>query len=325
MSARHGEAPIDPRALEEAAEWLMRLSESDFSARQRADLERWSSSSPERHRAWARAQILQGKLGTLPRSLAMSALDRPNNPSRRSALAKLATILAVLPVGWGSWKLLETQQWTADYQSAVGQRRELLLEDGSRITLNTDTAIDVLFDANQRLIRLREGEILVQTAPDVLAQPRPFLVSTRQGRIQALGTRFTVREEQPQTHLAVLEGAVRVELPTDSGVAPLIVNAGQRTDFSSRAFGQRVPVDSAASAWTQGLLMADKMRLADFVAELARYRKGFVRCDPAIADLRISGAFPISDSRRTLGMLVQTYPIVATGHLSGYWITLSPA
>ncbi|CAD5200977.1 FecR domain-containing protein [Pseudomonas sp. FEN] len=325
MPTQRNDAQIDPQALEEAAEWLMRLGEGDFSASQRAELERWSASSPERHRAWARAQVLQGKLGTLPRSLAMSALDRPSNPSRRIALAKLATILALLPVGWGSWKLLEAQPWTADYRTSVGQRRELTLDDGSRITLNTDTAIDVLFDAQQRLIRLREGEILVQTAPDNLPQPRPFLVSTRQGRIQALGTRFTVREWQPHTRLAVLDGAVRIELPPESGVAPRIVNAGQRTDFSSHAFGQQVAADDSVSAWTQGMLMADNMRLADFVAELARYRKGFVRCDPAVADLRISGAFPISDSQRTLKMLVQTYPLIATGHLSGYWITLSPA
>jgi len=50
-----------------------------------------------------------------------------------------------------------------------------------------------------------------------------------------------------------------------------------------------------------------------------------VRCDPAIADLRVSGAFPISDTQRTLNMLVQTYPVLATGHLNGYWVTLSPA
>ena len=325
MSTRPSDAQIDPRILEEAAEWLMRLSESDFNETQRAEWECWRVSSPERHRAWARAQLLQSKLGGLPPSLAMSALDRPSNPERRTALAKLATILAVLPTGWGSWKLLESQQWTADYRTAVGQRREMTLADGSHITLNTDTAIDVLFDANQRLINLREGEILVQTVPDVLPQARPFLVSTRQGRMQALGTRFTVRQWQTRTHLAVLDGAVRVELPRDSHVAPLIVNAGQRTDFSAQAFGRLNPVDSAVSAWAQGMLMADNVRLADFLAELARYRKGFVRCDPAIADLRISGAFPISDTQRTLNMLVQTYPVIATGHLSGYWVTLSPA
>ncbi|MFJ2709428.1 FecR domain-containing protein [Pseudomonas sp. NPDC087346] len=325
MFARRNEPPLDPKVLEEAAEWLMRLSENDLSETEHAEWECWKVSSPERNRAWSRAQLLQSKLGGLPPSLAMSALDRPSNPERRAALGKLAMILAVLPAGWGSWKLAESQQWTADYRTAVGQRRELTLADGSRITLNTDTAIDVLFDSNQRLINLREGEILVETAPDVAPLPRPFLVSTRQGRMQALGTRFTVRELQPRTHLAVLEGAVRVVLADSGQTAPLIVNAGQRTDFSSQDFGQVSLTDRYVGAWTQGMLMADKMRLADFVAELARYRRGFVRCDPAIGDLRISGAYPISDTQRTLNMLTQTYPVLVTGHLSGYWVTLSPA
>ncbi|KJZ66022.1 FecR domain-containing protein [Pseudomonas fluorescens] len=325
MSTHRSDAQIDPQVLDEAAEWLMRLSEGDLDETQRAEWECWRVSSPERHRAWGRAQLLQSKLGGLPPSLAMSALDRPGNPDRRIALGKLAMILAVLPASWGSWKLVESQQWSADYRTALGQRRELNLADGSQITLNTDTAIDVLFDAHQRLINLREGEILVQTAPDAMPQARPFLVSTRQGRMQALGTRFIVREQQPRTHLAVLEGAVRVQLPDGNRVPPLIVNAGQRTDFSSQAFGPLNPVDRSVSAWAQGMLMADNLRLADFAAELTRYRRGFVRVDPAIAELRISGAFPISDTQRTLNMLVQTYPVIATGHLSGYWVTLSPA
>ncbi|MHC8327462.1 FecR domain-containing protein [Pseudomonas sp. LB1P83] len=325
MLTRRNDPQLDSKVLEEAAEWLMRLSESELSDTERAEWECWKASTPERDRAWSRAQLLQSKLGGLPSSLAMSALDRPSNPERRMALGKLAMLLAVLPAGWGSWKLVESQQWSADYRTAVGQRRELTLADGSHITLNTDTAIDVIFDANQRLINLREGEILVQTAPDISPLARPFLVGTRQGRMQALGTRFTVRELQPRTHLAVLDGAVRVELADSSQSAPLIINAGQRTDFSSRTFGPVNPTDRYVGAWTRGMLMADKMRLADFVAELARYRKGFVRCDPAIADLLISGAFPISDTQRTLNMLVQTYPVLVTGHLSGYWVTLSPA
>ena len=197
-----------------------------------------------------------------------------------------------------------------------------MLADGSRITLNTDTAIDVRFDSQQRLVHLREGEMLVQTAADT---SRPFLVSTRQGRMQALGTRFTVRELSPLTHLAVLEGAVKVMLAENNQSTPLIVNAGQRMNFSAQTFGGVAATDRNVGAWTQGMLMADRMRLADLVAELARYRRGFVRCDPAIADLRISGAFPISDTQRTLNMLVQTYPVVVSGHLSGYWLTLSAA
>ncbi|WP_095129826.1 FecR domain-containing protein [Pseudomonas sp. Irchel s3h14] len=325
MLARRNEPHLDHQALEEAADWLIRMSESELSDTERAEWECWKVSTPERSRAWSRAQLLQTKLGGLPPSLAMSALDRPSSPERRAALGKLAMILAILPAGWGSWKLAESQQWSADYHTAVGQQRELTLADGSKITLNTDTAIDVLFDANQRLIHLREGEILVQTAPDISPMARPFLVSTRQGRMQALGTQFTVRELQPRTHLVVLEGAVKVELAENRQSTPLIVNAGQRTDFSSHTFGQLSVADRYVGAWTQGMLMADKMRLADFVAELTRYRRGFVRLDPALADLRISGAYPISDSQRTLNMLAQTYPILVSGHLNGYWVMLSPA
>src|SRR5450830_726012 len=107
------EPPLAPQVLEEAAEWLMRLSERELSEHERAEWERWKVSSPEHDRAWSRAQLLQSKLGGLPPSLAMSALDRPNSPERRAALGKLAILLAVMPVGWGSWKLAQSQQWSA--------------------------------------------------------------------------------------------------------------------------------------------------------------------------------------------------------------------
>ncbi|MBC3302970.1 FecR domain-containing protein [Pseudomonas sp. SWRI18] len=325
MLTRRHEPHLDHQALEEAADWLIRMTEGELNETERGEWECWRLSTPERGRAWARAQLLQTKLGGLPPSLAMSALDRPGSPERRAVLGKLAIMLAILPAGWGSWKLAESQQWSADYRTAVGQQRELTLADGTKITLNTDTSIDVLFDINQRLIHLREGEILVQTAADIAPLARPFLISTRQGRMQALGTRFSVRELQPRTHLAVLEGAVKVELAENRQTTPLIVSAGQRTDFSSDTFGQVTAADRYVGTWAQGMLMADNMRLADFVAEFTRYRRGFVRFDPALANLRISGAYPISDSQRTLNMLAQTYPILVSGHLNGYWVMLSPA
>ena len=107
MRALRREPPLNPDVLEEAAEWLMRLSDNGLSDNERAEWERWKVSSPERDRAWSRAQLLQSKLGGLPSSLAMSALDRPSNPERRAALGKLALLLAVIPAGWGSWKLVE--------------------------------------------------------------------------------------------------------------------------------------------------------------------------------------------------------------------------
>ncbi|MBC3362213.1 FecR family protein [Pseudomonas sp. SWRI154] len=313
---------LDPAILSEAADWLMRLSEGSVNDAERQEWERWRASSPAHGQAWARAELLLCKLQGLPPALAMAALDRPSNPSRRAAMGKLATLLALAPLAWGSWKLNDWQQWTADYRAPVGERRDVTLADGSHVTLNTDTAIDVYFDERQRLLLLRRGEILVQTAADPSPVARPFRVQTSEGRMQALGTRFSVREETGHTRLAVLEGAVRIEV---RGIGEQVVEAGQASGFTARGIDGLKPVDKSSLAWARGMLMADNMRLGDFINELSRYRNGVLRCDPAIAGLRISGAFPVNDTRRTLKMLAQTYPISVTSRLGDYWVMLAPA
>lgn len=316
---------INPATLEEAAEWLMRLSEGSLSERELVQWHQWRASNAECEFAWQRAEMLLSKLGGLPPELAMPALDRPANPQRRVMLGRLAALLALAPAGWIGWQLNERQGWTADYHSAIGERRQLTLVDGSQLTLNTDTSIDVNFDSQQRLINVRRGEILVQTAPDTQVPSRPFRVSTEQGRMQALGTRFSVREDTGKTRLAVLDGRVQIELNQRPTATPTILVAGQQTEFSATAIGTPGKADSAVIAWTQGMLVADGMHLADFAAELARYRHGLVRCHPAIAQVRVSGAFPLDDTQRALSMLTLTYPVKVTTHLGGYWVTISPA
>ncbi|WCM54470.1 FecR family protein [Pseudomonas sp. WJP1] len=319
----NGQAMISPAVLDEAAEWLMRLGEGALSEYERAQWQQWRASSAEHECAWQRAECLLGKLGGLPPELAIPTLDRPANPQRRALLGRLAALLALAPASWAGWQLNERQGWTADYHSPIGARRQLTLVDGSQVTLNTDTAIDVDFDPQQRLIRLRKGEILIQTAPDIQKPARPLRVSTAQGRLQALGTRFSVREEDGISRLAVFDGRVQIERHAQPKAAPVILLAGQQTTFSDAAIGAITQADSALTAWTQGMLVADGMHLGDFARELARYRHGLVRCDPAVSRLRISGAFPLDDTRRALSMLASTYPVQVTTHLGGYWVTIA--
>jgi len=316
---------IDPAILDEAADWLMQLHDSQAGDKEREACERWRQRSPEHARAWARAELLMHKLGGLPAALAMPALNRPASASRRASVLKLAALLAVLPGGLVSWRVAEEQAWTADYRSATGERRELRLADGSQVTLNSGTALDVRFDREQRLLRLRRGEILVQTAAQAAGTAhRPFRVLTGEGQMEALGTRFSVQQQEGRTALAVLEGAVRVEPRLGAASAAQIVHAGQQVSFNAREMSMAEPVDETAVAWRQGMLLADKMRLDEFVAELSRYRGGLLRLDPAIADMRISGAFPVDDTDRALVMLVSTYPIEALSRVRGYWVTLVP-
>lgn len=323
MSAEHPRVEPDPEALTEAAEWLLCLSDSEVTAGQKAEWAAWRGSSAERAQAWARAELLMGKLGGLPPALSMSALDRPRDPGRRQAITRLAILLAMAPASWAGWRMYEQAGWAADYRSAVGQRRDVTLADGTQLILNTDSAIDVRFDANERFIRLYRGEILVQTAPDIVVPARPLRVGTGEGVMQALGTRFTVREREGRTYLAVLEGAVRVQ-PASAGQAlARVVAAGEQADFDGQAVGPSQVLDSAGTLWTQGMLLADNMRLDELLGELARYQRGFIRCDRQIAGLRVSGAFPISDRGRTLGMLQATYGLEVEERMGGYWTLIS--
>jgi transmembrane sensor len=327
-------AALTPRVLDETAEWLMRLSDSAVTDDDRRACERWRQSHPDHARAWARAELLMNKLGGLPSALAMPSLARPTRPApsarsagRRAAVGRLAALLAAVPagwLGWQGWQEASERGWTADHRTATGERRELRLADGTRLTLGTASAIDVRFDAAQRLVVLRAGEILVTTAPDTAATHRPFRVATGSGVMEALGTRFSVRAGEGRadvTHIAVLEGAVRI---APRSAASRVLPAGQQASFMAGGIGAFTRADEADVAWAQGMLLADGMRLADFAAELSRYRPGALHCAGAIADLRISGAFPVDDTDRVLRMLVSTYPVDAVSRLRGYWITLVP-
>lgn len=316
-------APIDPRILEEAADWLMRLHADSTNELERADCARWRDQDPEHARAWMRAELLMNKLGKLPSSLAMPALDRPTSPTRRAAIARLAMLLAAVPVAWIAWRTVESHGWRADHHTATGERRDIRLSDGTEVSLNTASSVDIRFDAAQRLIVLHAGEILVRTAPDTATIHRPLRVMTAQGRVEALGTRFSIRLEEERTHLAVFEGSVRVE-PRDEKASSQIIRAGQQTVFTGNTIAPAVDARETDIAWTRGMLMADSRRLGDFLEELSRYREGFLRCDPAVAGIRVSGAFPIANTDQALAMLVSTYPVEARTRLGGYWVTIVP-
>ncbi|MBK1615826.1 hypothetical protein CKO44_20440 [Rubrivivax gelatinosus] len=326
---KHGQT-LDARVLDEAADWLVRLHGVGASDADRAACERWRRQSPQHARAWARAEQLQALLGGLPPALAMPALDRKAPAARRAALAKLALLLGTAPAVWAGWRWNDGPHGLnlgADLRTAAGERHEQRLTDGSRLTLNTGSAVDLRFDDEQRLLRLRAGEILVQSQPDPSPRARPLRVHTEHGRLQALGTRFAVRRFDEHTQVAVFDGAVRITPASAPDSPGRVLQAGEQTGFSAAAVAPPTPVDEAFAAWTQGLLLADRMRLVDLAAELQRYRGGFVHCDPAVAGLRVSGSYPVgsrAETRRTLVMLVTTYPVQALERWHGRWLTFVP-
>ncbi|WP_240160141.1 FecR domain-containing protein, partial [Burkholderia sp. Tr-849] len=139
------------------------------------------------------------------------------------------------------------------------------LADRTVVVLDTDTALDVRFDDTARRLRLLRGTIMVTSGHDDRVPARPLVVATAQGELRPLGTRFTVRQRDGATRVEVFAGAVRVQ-PDDATADARVIAAGEGADFTRDTIGAPAPLDAYASAWTGGMLVASRMRLADLVA-----------------------------------------------------------
>lgn len=299
--------------LGEAVDWYVRLHDSSANDSTRASWRAWLAADRRHADAWARIEVLQRQLSQAPAG-AGRTLERARS-TRRDALKTLALLLGVGVVSWQGYRV---SPWSADYVTRVGQRLQLTLADGSRLDLNTDTRVDIRFDAGQRLILLHHGEILVETAKD----SRPLSVQTPAGRVLALGTRFGVREVDGATRVSVEEHAVEIHPLLAEGAA-VRVEAGQSRDFSADSVGEWRALETSGSAWTRGMLVAVDWRLDDLLGELSRYRHGYLGCAPEVAAMRLSGAFNLSDGEAALASLQDALPI-RVRRMSRYWVRIEP-
>lgn len=314
-------SPISAEVARQAVQWWLQLNSGKAQARQHDGLQRWRAASPEHEAAWQRIESMGSQMAGIPMPLARAALAAPGSAGRRRAVQALAVLLVS---GAGSAAVVRSQAWrgwTADQVAAVGEQRRLPLPDGGSVVLNTGSALNLRYGAAERVLELVRGEILVQTAPDSLH--RPFIVQTAMGAVQALGTRFTVRERASGIEVGVLQGAVQLR-PAHAPHAAQRIAAGEQGTFTAQQAVHSGALDTAASAWAEGMLVASRMRLEDFLAELGRYRRGRLGCDPAVAGLHVSGAYPLADTDRVLAALTSSLP-VEIHSFSRYWVMVRPA
>lgn len=312
---------LDKAVLEEAVDWVMRLHFDTVDAASQREFERWHAQSPGHRAAWARAQTVLGAFDTVPSGIAKSALQSLDGDKRRRTRRLLTLAMVSLPVGALVAHSLPWAEWTADVATATGERKSMTMADGTHIVLNTASAIDIAYTATQRTVLLRAGEILITTGKRVESPYRPFIVQTPQGVVQALGTRFSVRRQGDLTQVAVFQHAVEIR-PVDG--APARLHAGQQTVFDTQGARMPTPIDDTATSWEDGMLVARNMRLYDVLAEMGRYRVGYLRCHPSVAELRVSGAISLMDTDAGLMAIARILP-VRISRLSRYWVTVEAA
>jgi transmembrane sensor len=338
-----GHSDDERRAIHEAAQWFVRLqgeggglgadidaatdagadSDSNSASRPsahaplndacRRQWQAWLAQHPAHPWAWSRVEQVCHQFRQVPGPVAGKALG--TLPARRSVLAGLVLLASAGALGLGAYQAVGPEQRGMRYQTARGERRELRLADGSRITLNGGSDLRVDFDGERRQLHLLAGEMLVSTHADDREPARPFGVTTPQGDVRALGTRFSIRLEDDHALVAVQEKAVM--LSPASGRA-LRLEAGQQSRLYGTAATLPVPAESHLVSWQQGYLVVVDMPLRRFLAELGRYHPGYLGCDDAVADLRVFGAFPLQQLDESLAALMEVYPL-ARRQLTRYW------
>ncbi len=315
------------KVLQEAAEWFAVLRAPAVPPDERQRWRQWHDADPAHQLAWRRVEAISGKFEDLPggdKPTAHRLLDAvaAKRTQRRRAL-KMLTLLCGTGLGaWAATQSAPWRAWTAAHHTGVGERREIRLADGALLWLNTDSAIDVDYGPQWRRVTLLAGEILVSTAPDPQSPARPFVVDTAEARLRALGTRYAVYQEDGASTVAVFDGAVEVS-PREAGAPSLIVHAGQQSRVTRAAAALPAPAEESRQSWSRGLLVAENMRLGDFIAELSRYRRGYLACAPEVADLRIVGAYALADTDRVLAALADTLPVRIQAPMR-WWVTVVP-
>lgn len=320
--ARGAAAEPSPAVVQQAIAWLVRLQSGSASPAAWDECRCWREAAPEHALAWERLQGIQGQFSNMP-PMPSALAQRTLEVTRKDLMRRKA----MLAVALGGTALLVRQPWSdsallADLRTGVGEIRSLVLADGSVLLMDTSTTVDVHFDADERRLRLLQGRIVLTSGADAQApRYRPLSVQTAHGLVRALGTRFQTHLQDDRTQVQVLSDAV--ELRPQDAAEVQVLRRGEQAWFDRQGVHDLQARDGDGDAWTDGVLVARNMPLSVFVAQLSRYRPGYLACDERVAQLRISGVFSLKDTERSLDLVQKTWPITLRRR-TRYWVTLLP-
>lgn len=315
----------DP-VTDEAAAWLLRLRNAPRDRRLEAEFDAWLSRDESHAEAWKTAQqvwSLTGLVGPASRRPAAHrasrsqdrplGMPRPVERNRRlargwgiglAAAASICVAVALFP----SLRL----QMQADYASAAGETRTVELADGSRVQLDSGSAIAVDYTSGRRIVTLLAGQAFFSVRHD---RQRPFSVKAEDVAVTVTGTEFDVRLAPADVSVAVAEGEVHVTYPqgTDARQAradETVLVAGQSLRVHRQAGAAvLVPVSlQAVAPWRRGRLLIESATIGELVDELRRYRSGMiVIADETLAGQRVTGVFDLTDPIRALKTVVEPH------------------
>ncbi|KHN52316.1 FecR family protein [Pectobacterium fontis] len=286
---------------QQAAEWVLRFSE----------VEKDSEDAQLLHKEWqqwclsdARHPVVYHQMQQLWASAAIT----PAATARKSGASRYVALAIFIAGGWLLSQLPYTY-WLADQHTVAGEVRRIVLDDGSGLILNSNSAVNISFTSQKRTITLLRGEVYAQVAKDPYS--RPFVIDSTQITAQALGTRYSVRDTGKDTLVSVDESHVRVTANDNSNLH-LDLNAGQQVGLDRLHITRPVSASTEAG-WIHNQLVFENAPLIQVVDELSRHYSGLIYLDPrqrqALEHLHFTGVLPLNDSQQALELLKHSLPI----------------
>jgi transmembrane sensor len=338
---------LNTQIYEEACDWLVhfRAGDADDDVDARRRLDEWLRRSPEHVRAYLEVSTIWEEMAShdgqrkidaeahIAHALSESNIyplgsdGRPSepqgDPQRSSTFLRspftLAAVLVLVVAATSTWFMSQRNV----YSTQIGEQRSLILDDGSTVELNARSRLRLRFTDNERLIELLEGQALFRVAKD---PSRPFVVTSGDARVRAVGTQFDVNRRKSNTTVTVIEGKVAVtpasappsSEPTASAshtgraqIPPAIhdhvtyLSAGEQLTLAPKlAAAPRQANLAAATAWTQHRLVFDSVPLSEVAEEFNRYNKRpIVIRDAALKSFGVIGVFSSADPSSLLAFL----------------------
>lgn len=288
-----------------AIAWQMRLRANAASAQVQCQFQEWLGRDARHLLAWQRLQQMGGLFQASPLPDAAQTI-----PLLRRADVDLGRrrALKVLGLGAAGATLLAVNAppaWHADFSTAIGERRQFTLADGAQVLLNTGSALDV----QGRELLLRAGEVLLEGAQ--------WQARCRFAWCEGQQARVLLREQDGYSEIRVARGQVQVRAAGQQR----LLQAGEGLGVSAQGMTALAPGPLDPFAWARGLMVVNDIRLAAFLAEAGRYRKGWLGCDSAVAELRLSGVFRLDEPMQMLRNISHLLPVKIVER-TRWWVRL---
>ncbi|AUI07829.1 MULTISPECIES: FecR family protein [Stenotrophomonas] len=232
-------------------------------------------------------------------------LPSPEALQRRRSVGPAKAALALLLVAGGTLLAADPAWQVRDYQTAVGERRNVTLPDGSQVLLDAGTHLQVRRHLRSRQVLLVRGQARFEVQHSAW---RRFQVDAGPVHVRNYGTVFDVDRQGDLSEVTLWRGEVGVRI--DGSEAEQRLKPGQRLLAQAGSLSPPEAVSPDRADWTHGRLQFDRLPLSEVLRILQRYHdRPIVLDDPALGPLLVSGVFDADRAETAVALLPDILPV----------------